>query len=78
MQQSSLDKIKIGEQVTVTAFKSLELPAKFYELGFFPGSIVEVKYKAPFSGPICLKIIDNDTLIAIRKSEAKLIITKAI
>ncbi|MBE8712277.1 FeoA family protein [Sphingobacterium hungaricum] len=78
MQQSSLDKIKIGEQVSVTDFKSLELPAKFYELGFFPGSIVEVKYKAPFNGPICLKIIDNDTLIAIRKSEAKLIITKAI
>jgi len=75
---NNLDKIEIGKRVSVIDFESLALPAKFYELGFFPGSIIEVKYKAPFNGPICLKIIENDTLIAIRKSEARLIITKEI
>lgn len=69
----SLDEVKIGDVVKIDHIKSQEIPAKFYELGFYPGSLVEIKYKAPFNGPICVNILENNALIAIRKSEAKLI-----
>ncbi len=69
----NLDQLKIGEIVKINEILSEEIPAKFFELGFYPGSIVEVKHKAPFNGPICLNILESNSLIAIRKSEAKLI-----
>ncbi len=69
----SLDKLKIGDIATINTVHDTEIPAKFFELGFYPGSVVEVKHKAPLNGPICVNILENNTLIAIRKSEAKLI-----
>ena len=69
----SLDKLKIGDKVKIQDIQSLNIPAKFYELGFYPGSLVEIKHKAPFNGPICVNILENNALIAIRKNEAKLI-----
>ncbi|MCT1525955.1 MULTISPECIES: FeoA family protein [Sphingobacterium] len=74
----SLDKLKIGDRVKINEIQSLDIPAKFYELGFYPGSVVEVKHKAPLNGPICLNILENNALIAIRKSEAKLIVAEKI
>lgn len=55
-----------------------ELPAKFYELGFTPGTAIQIKHKAPLHGPICVNIIQDNTLIAIRKSEATLILANKI
>ncbi|MCT1532972.1 ferrous iron transport protein A [Sphingobacterium daejeonense] len=69
----SLDKLKIGDIAKINAIQSNEIPAKFYELGFYPGSVIEVKHKAPLNGPICVNVVENNALIAIRKSEAKLI-----
>jgi len=69
----SLDKLKIGDIAKINAIQSNEIPAKFYELGFYPGSVIEVKHKAPLNGPICVNVMENNALIAIRKSEAKLI-----
>ncbi len=74
----SLDKLKIGDLAKINTIQSSEIPAKFYELGFYPGSIVEIKHKAPLSGPICVNVIENNALIAIRKSEAKLITAELI
>ncbi|WKK57173.1 MULTISPECIES: FeoA family protein [unclassified Sphingobacterium] len=74
----SLDKLKIGDRVKINEIQSLDIPAKFYELGFYPGSVIEVKHKAPLNGPICLNILENNALIAIRKSEAKLIVAEKI
>ncbi len=74
----SLDKLNIGDRVKINEIQSLEIPAKYYELGFYPGSLVEVKHKAPLNGPICVNIIENNALIAIRKSEAKLIVAEKI
>jgi len=74
----SLDRLKIGDTVKIQTIDSLEIPAKFFELGFYPGSLIEIKHKAPFGGPICVNIIENNSLIAIRKSEAKLITVEKI
>lgn len=71
---TSLDMLKKGEQGIITAYVSDHLPAKFYELGFTPGSQIEIKHKAPLHGPICVNILKDNTLIAIRKSEASLIL----
>lgn len=71
MQKSfSLSLLEIGERATIYHLDSLELPSKFYEMGLLPGTVVEIKHKAPFNGPIGLHIPSSNLLIAIRKSEA--------
>lgn len=60
-----------GHRAKIGGFSTDELPAKFFELGLVPGAEVEVCHRAPFGGPICVRIVDNDALIAIRRSEAK-------
>jgi len=70
-QNISLDKLKIGDIAKINAIQSTDIPAKFYELGFYPGSVIEIKHKAPLNGPICVNVVENNTLIAIRQSEAK-------
>lgn len=59
-----------GERAIISPLNAESLPAKFCELGFVPGALIEIKHKAPFQGPICINIIANNTLIALRKSEA--------
>lgn len=71
MQKSfSLDLLEVGEKATIRQLDSAELPSKFYEMGLLPGTVVEVKHKAPFNGPLGLQISNSSILIAIRKSEA--------
>lgn len=72
--KSSLDKLKKGQRAIIVDLNSNYIPAKFYEMGFLPGTEVEVKHIAPLNGPMCLNIIASNSLIAIRKSEAKVII----
>ena len=74
----SLDKLNIGDIAVIDSFVNDTLPAKFYELGFAPGSTITIKHKAPFDGPICINIKNDDSLIAIRKSEAALILANKI
>lgn len=71
---TSLDKLKKGARAKIVEFNSVDIPAKFYEMGFLPGTEIEVKHIAPLNGPICLHIIASNALIAIRKSEAQVII----
>ncbi|UIR54529.1 ferrous iron transport protein A [Sphingobacterium sp. SRCM116780] len=71
---SSLDTLKKGKKAIIVDFNSNEIPAKFYEMGFIPGTEIEVKHIAPLNGPICLNIIASSSLVAIRRSEAKVII----
>ncbi|MFZ4860564.1 FeoA family protein [Sphingobacterium sp. Mn56C] len=74
----SIDKLNRGERATIDSFMDERLPAKFYELGFTPGATIEIKHKAPLHGPICIQIIQNNTLIAIRKTEALLILANKL
>lgn len=70
-----LDELGIGEIASIHDIKSSQLPAKFFELGFYPGSRIQIKHKAPFSGPICVRMLDNNALVAIRQTEAQFILT---
>lgn len=74
----ALDKLNKGDKAIIDGFLNDSLPAKFYELGFAPGSTITIKHKAPFNGPICINIKHDDSLIAIRKSEAALILATKI
>jgi ferrous iron transport protein A len=74
----SLDKLRKGDKAVIHAYANDDLPAKFYELGFTPGAHIQIKHKAPAHGPICVNILKDNTLIAIRKTEAALILTDKI
>lgn len=74
----SLDKLKRGEKAVIHSYDKDDLPAKFYELGFTPGTTIQIKHVAPLHGPICVNIIQDNTLVAIRKSEASLILANKI
>lgn len=69
---------KRGERVKIIGLDNTLLPAKFYELGFIPGTIVEIQHKAPVNGPICVRILGIDSLIVVRKSEAQLIFVEKV
>lgn len=74
MQKSfTLDILSIGEKAKISQATAVEIPSKFLEMGLLPGSLVEIKHKAPFNGPIGIHIHSSNTLIAIRRSEACLI-----
>ena len=66
----SLDKLQKGEKAKIQSISSMDLPAKFYEMGFIPGASIEIKHTAPFNGPICVHLVASNVLIAIRKAEA--------
>ncbi|NQD71373.1 ferrous iron transport protein A [Sphingobacterium shayense] len=71
MQESfKLDALRVGEVATIRSVDNKVVPSKFFELGLLPGTTIEIKHKAPFSGPIGLHIHSSNTLVAIRKSEA--------
>ena len=74
----TLDKLQKGESAIIDSFSSEDLPAKYFELGITPGAYIQINQKAPFQGPICLQIIENNTLIAIRTAEASLILVNKI
>ena len=74
----SLDKLKKGDEAIIDSFANDSLPAKFYELGFAPGAAIKIQHIAPFNGPICINIKHDDSLIAIRKSEAALILAQEL
>lgn len=71
LEKLPLDTLSIGEIAVIQEIRSSQLPPKFLELGFFPGSRIQIKHKAPFGGPICVIILENKALVAIRQSEAQ-------
>ncbi len=77
VEEFSLKDLKIGELAEIAGYKSDDIPAKFYEMGFIPGTSLQVKNKAPFGGPICISIISNKSVLALRRNEAdKILINK--
>lgn len=77
-EEQRLHELDIGDIATIREIQSSQLPAKFFELGFFPGSKIQIKHKAPFNGPICVSILDNNALVAIRRTEAQHITTTSL
>ena len=77
VEEFTLKDLKIGELAEVSGYKSEDIPAKLYEMGFIPGTKLLVKNKAPFGGPICISIHSNKSILALRQNEAdKILINK--
>lgn len=77
VREYSLKDLKIGDLGEITGYNSDDIPAKFYEMGFIPGTQLQIKNKAPFGGPICISIVSNKTVMALRRTEAeKILINK--
>lgn len=70
----TLKDLKIGDLATISGYTTEDIPAKLYEMGFVPGTELQVKSKAPFGGPICISIMSNKSLLALRKAEASQIL----
>ncbi len=66
----TLKDLKKGVIAVIKGFSEEDIPSKFYEMGFLPGTELEIKNKAPFGGPICISLINNKSIMALRRKEA--------
>lgn len=76
--QTILSNLSCGDRAEISHYDSGLLPAKFYEMGLQPGAKVIIRHKAPLNGPVCINVLENDSLIAVRISEASQIIVRRI
>jgi len=65
------DQIKKGELATIDRILPSELTLHLMEMGFLPGKKISLLQRAPLKDPLAFKL--GNTVIALRKSEAKLI-----
>lgn len=72
--KKSLLDLKMGEVAYVKDCELTNFTCKLLTLGLLPKTKVKVVRKAPFGGALYVKI--NDYQIAVRKSEAKLILVE--
>ncbi|AGA77180.1 FeoA family protein [Echinicola vietnamensis] len=65
------DKIKIGERAIIHEILPSELTLNIMEMGFLPGKQISLLQRAPLQDPLAFRL--ENTVIALRKAEAKLI-----
>ena len=68
--------LKKGEKGIITDSSSEDIPLKLLEMGCLPGNEVHLLQLAPFSDPMYLNV--NDSVLAIRKETASLIVIQKI
>lgn len=73
--QRNLTQLSIGERATICCLKDEEMSLKLMEMGCLPGTEVEVVYKAPWNGPICIEVCGYN--LSLRQDEASTIMLKA-
>ncbi|WP_068596434.1 ferrous iron transport protein A [Vaginella massiliensis] len=76
--KKSLTDLLIGQKGKIAIDEHAQVPSKYIELGLTPGTVVELKSKAPFGGPIGIKLNENKVLIAIRRQDAKTVMIEKI
>jgi len=72
----TLQELKVGQQAKVISFQHKEIESSFILFGMIPDSIVEIKRRVPFGGSLYISF--NQTLMAIRRSEAEQVIVEII
>lgn len=70
----TVNELAIGSKAVIIGFQDDHLGLLLNELGFFLGETVEVTSKAPLGDPLCIKT--DESLISIRRSDAKSILIK--
>lgn len=74
--QKCLADLKVGEKGIICCFRDEEMSLKLLEMGCLPGEEIEVGCKAPFGGPMCIKVsgynlslrIDEAATVMLRES----------
>jgi len=65
---NTLTNLRIGETATIAGLLAGDCQNALLALGFLKGKTIEVTMRAPFSGPIAVRI--GQTLISLRLEEA--------
>lgn len=65
------DTMPISRSAIIREISNSPLKINLMELGFLPGKKITLKHAAPGGGPLAFRM--EDTLLALRKSEAALI-----
>ena len=63
--------LKIGEVAVINGYQDHELTLKLLEMGFIPGSVVVINYKAPLGDPLSVRISGYN--VSLRLDEAAII-----
>ena len=67
---------EINQKLIITGIKASEFRPKLNELGMIDGKEISIIIKAPFSGPIAIKV--DESILSIRKEDAENIEVDAI
>jgi Fe2+ transport system protein FeoA len=63
-----LSDLKVGDKAIISGLSSGDNHTALLALGFMNGKSIEVSLKAPFSGPIAIRM--GQTLVSLRLDEA--------
>lgn len=74
MNSVTADTIKTNQTVEIVDLDGNETGQRLGEMGFWPGKSITLVLSAPFGDPMAFEV--DNTVIALRKNEAKLIKVK--
>lgn len=74
MESLTADKIKAHQTVEIVDLDENDTGQRLGEMGFWPGKCITLILSAPFGDPLAFEV--DNTVIALRKEEAKMIKVK--
>jgi len=63
--------LRVGESGVIKGFQNSTITLKLLEMGFLPGSLVRLNFKAPLGDPISVRVSGYN--VSIRLDEAAMI-----
>jgi ferrous iron transport protein A len=63
--------LRVGETGVIKGFQNSTITLKLLEMGFLPGSLVRLNFKAPLGDPISVRVSGYN--VSIRLDEAAMI-----
>jgi len=66
--------MKTGGKAIITGFLDEQLSTKLLEMGFIPGTSIQLNFSAPLGDPICVTVSGYD--LSIRMDEAASILIR--
>ena len=64
--------LKVGESGIISGFWNSSLTLKLLEMGFLPGTMIKLNFKAPLGDPISIRVSGYN--VSIRLDEAAMIL----
>ena len=66
--------LKVGESGIISGFQNSSLTLKLLEMGFLPGSMIKLNFKAPLGDPLSIRVSGYN--VSIRLDEAAMILLR--